>query len=97
MSDDIVDVTIYGRQYSVRADKGSDYIIGLAKIVDNKMKEIAEVLPDISSTGIAVLAGLNLADELAAVKESSSKKFKRMEELVVSVIEDIDVKLSASV
>ena len=94
MSSETIEVTIFGRQYSVIASKDIEYIKKLAEIVDRKMKEIAEKVPDVSSTGIAVLACLNIADELMMLKEGTSKDMKAMDEIVVSLIREIDTRLS---
>ena len=59
-----VDVEIYGSVYHVRGEQGREYLLKLARIVDEKMREIGAAVP-VSDTGkIAILAALNLADEL---------------------------------
>ena len=61
----VVQVDIFGSQYTIR--KGSEdpeYIARVAAYVDQKMREINERLPVASVSKVAVLASLNLADEL---------------------------------
>jgi cell division protein ZapA len=59
-------VEIFGTEYSVRADAGAgeQYVKDIAAYVDAKMKEISEKQKLVSSTKIAILAAINLADEI---------------------------------
>jgi cell division protein ZapA len=59
-------VEIFGTEYSVRADAGAEeqYVKDIAAYVDAKMKEISEKQKLVSSTKIAILAAINLADEV---------------------------------
>ena len=58
-----VDVEIYGSSYHVRgADR--EHLLELASVVDRKMREIGSQLPSVDPGKIAILAALNLADEL---------------------------------
>lgn len=94
MSSEPIEVTIFGKQYSVLANKNADHIRKLALYVDNKMKEVAEMLPDVHSTGVAVLACLNIADELFSSKESMAKEIQSIDEVVSSLVKHIDIRLA---
>ena len=59
-----VDVEIFGAVYHVKGEQDRDYLLRLASIVDQKMKEIGQQVPMVDSGKIAILAALNLADEL---------------------------------
>mgnify|MGYP003418795395 CR=1 FL=1 len=59
-----VTVTIMGRNYTLRAEDDPQYVRMIAAYVDDKMKEIAAVSPRMSTTRLAILAAINLADEL---------------------------------
>ena len=61
----VVHVDIFGSSYTIRRG-GEDpaYIAQVASYVDQKMREINEKLPVASVSKVAVLASLNLADEL---------------------------------
>lgn len=59
-----VDVEIFGSVYHVRGEHDRDYLEKLAKIVDGKMREIGNQVPTVDTGKIAILAALNLADEL---------------------------------
>lgn len=64
-SSTLVDVEIFGTTYHVRGEHDRDYLRQLAETVDCKMREIGEKVPTVDTAKIAILAALNLADELA--------------------------------
>ena len=60
----VVQVQIFGHSYTIRGEADQDYIMGVAGYVDRKMREITDKLPVASLSKVAVLASLNIADEL---------------------------------
>ncbi len=72
----LVQVQIFGQNYTIRGEADQGYILGVAAYVDRKMQEITEKLPTTSISSslskIAVLAGLNIADEL--MKERAQRE-----------------------
>jgi len=63
-----VRVTIFNRQYTLRAAGDPGDIERMAAQLDDLMLAIASRAPDADSTKIAVLAGLHLADKLSALE-----------------------------
>ena len=57
-----VTVKIYGQEYTISAEMPREYIMKLADFVDGRMHEIGDG-SQISTSGVAVLALVNLADE----------------------------------
>ena len=57
-------VEIFGQTYSVRADGETGYVHDLARFVDSRMKEVAERTATVDTTKIAILAALNISDDL---------------------------------
>ena len=57
-------VEIFGSEYHIRADADADYVKTVATYVDAKMSEIAQSQSLVSSTKVAILAAINIADEL---------------------------------
>jgi cell division protein ZapA len=66
--DNVITVDIYDQTYRLN---GSDreYVERLAATVDGKMRAVAEHGRTVDSLRVAVLAALNLADELARLEE----------------------------
>lgn len=82
-------VEIFGTEYSVRADVGADpqYVQDIAAYVDAKMKEIAEKQKLVSSTKIAILAAINLADEIFQEKQRTEKASAAVSQKVLAMSE----------
>jgi cell division protein ZapA len=76
-----VDVEIFGKVYTVRGDKDPEYVRRVAEFVDRKMREISQVTDTVSTSRIAILASLNIADELMTLLGESELLKTRMREL----------------
>ena len=59
-----VQVEIFGHSYTIRGEANREHILAVAAYVDEKMREITEKLPVASLSKVAILASLNIADEL---------------------------------
>jgi cell division protein ZapA len=59
-----VAVDIFGATYQVRGDDDTAHLRQLAALVDHKMREVAGRSGSVDRARIAILAALNLADEL---------------------------------
>lgn len=79
-------VEIFGQTYNVRAEGDSTYIHDLARFVDSRMKEVAERTATVDTTKIAILAALNISDDLyqreKSRKDSPSDALARAERLI---------------
>lgn len=64
-----VNVEIFGQEYTVIGDKPPEYITKVAGEVDEMMKKVHKNNPQMPPLKVAVLAALNLADELTKTKE----------------------------
>ena len=62
-----VRVEIYDQSYNLRGSD-ADYIFKLAEYVDSKMRAVAAQTATVDSLRLAVLAALNIADELHVLK-----------------------------
>jgi cell division protein ZapA len=67
-SDSSVTVEIYDQTYRLRG-QDSGYIHRLADVVDAKMRLVASQGKTVDSLRVAVLAALNIADELARAED----------------------------
>src|SRR5215470_17014716 len=67
----VTQVEIYGQTYTVRADSDSSYVRELARFVDGKMREVAERAATVDSAKIAILAALNISDDLYQKEKGS--------------------------
>jgi len=66
-----VRLEIYGREYEIDAEGGDPlYLTALARYLEEKMREIATSTNIVDTSKLAILAALNIADELFSLRES---------------------------
>jgi len=83
-------VEIYDQSYNVSAsEQNEDYLKELAAYVDAKMRAVAESAHTVDSLKVAVLAALNIADEMFTLRERQEQiegpLRKRVEKCVAMV------------
>ena len=59
-----VTVTIFGKEYTLRGQAETDYVQQVAAFVDKRMSEVARGTTMASTARVAILAAVNIADEL---------------------------------
>jgi cell division protein ZapA len=64
-----VQVTIFNQPYNLRSDSDGERVRQLAQLVDERMRQISAQLTTHDVGKIAVLAALNIADELQRTKD----------------------------
>lgn len=91
----LVQVQIFGHSYTIRGEADQDYIVGVAAYVDRKMREVTEKVPVATLSKVAVLASLNIADELfkeRAARERTDEQLNsraaRLHAVLDEVLED---------
>ena len=68
-----VQISIFGQEYSVKAPADPEYIKRIAEYLDEKMREVQSGFSTTqSSTRIAILAGMNITDELFTYKKEKN-------------------------
>jgi cell division protein ZapA len=67
----VVSVEIHGQRYPIRSTLDPEYVARLASFVDEKMRAAGESTPSSDSLRLAVLAALNVADELFRCRDRS--------------------------
>ena len=86
----VVKVSIYGMEYPVKVGEDSEYVKSVAKYVDDIMLEIDRTMGTKSPLKIAVLAALNIADDLMKEKEEKKKLLEILNKDAEKLIEKID-------
>jgi len=66
----VVSVEIRGQRYPISSALDAHYVTGLAAYVDEKMRAAADTAPTTDTLRLAVLAALNIADELFRCQEA---------------------------
>jgi cell division protein ZapA len=69
-----IPVQIQGQRYPIRTTLDAQYVARLAAFVDEKMRVAADTAPASDSLRVAVLAALNIADELFRLSEARDSR-----------------------
>jgi cell division protein ZapA len=81
-------VEIFGEVYSVRGSDENGYLQELAALVDRKMREVAGHVKG-DKAWIAILAALNLADELFQIQNRQEGERVEIREKVAALTEEL--------
>jgi len=71
MSSRVIQVDIHGQRYAIRTDLDPQYVGELATYLDGKMQAAARETASSDPLRIAVVAALNLSDELFRSRQDS--------------------------
>jgi cell division protein ZapA len=82
-------VQIFGSDYHVRGDADPEYIRGLAAYVDVKMQEIATDQSLVSSTKVAILVAIHIADELFQERKKLDQSVDEIAERALRISEPL--------
>ena len=85
MSSTSTEVEIFGAVYSVRGSEDREYLQGLADLVDRTMREVAQHVNTADTARIAILAALNLADELFRMEKQQEGERVEIREKVAEL------------
>lgn len=88
----ILKISIYGTEYPIKSDAETDpdYIKSVAEFVDKKMQEIDENTQSKSSIKVAILAALNITDELFQERASKESVYSEMEDKIKNLSNRLD-------
>ena len=91
MKTKVVKVNILGQDYVVRSAAGQKYLEKVAAYVDEKMEEIkASGIDDSQQLRIAILAAMNITDELFTYKKEKKKFVDKVEAKTIAITEFIE-------
>ena len=81
-------VEIFGEVYNVRGSDENGHLQELATLVDRRMREVAERVKG-DTARIAILAALNLADELFQIQNRQEGERVEIREKVAALTEEL--------
>jgi len=87
-------VEILGREYKIRGAADPAYIQEVARYVDGKLREVSQVASGPATDRAAILAAINIADELFQLRRSSSEEFSSIERRTQTLIRLLDESLA---
>ncbi|MCX7793956.1 MAG: cell division protein ZapA [Thermodesulfovibrionales bacterium] len=74
------EVYILGQKYLLKGDASPEYMNELARFVDSRIREILKNSPNMPPLKAAILASLNISDELFKLKEREKDILKFVKE-----------------
>jgi len=84
------DVEIFGAVYHVRGEQNPERLRELAAFVDRRMQEVAQQVATVDTAKIAILAALNIAEELFGVQKRQEGERAEIEERVTALAEELE-------
>ena len=92
----VIPVEISGQRYPIRSSLEPEYVARLAQYVDEKMRAASESTPTGDSLRLAVLAALNIADELFRCRDANHARSGELAERAGELERLLDRVLMAS-
>jgi cell division protein ZapA len=92
-----VRVNIYGEEYTVLSDGEVEYIRDVAAFVDRKMRQMADRTSNKSPSRIAILAALNMADELFHERQKGETELTSVRKRTNDIISLLDERLAETI
>ena len=93
MDKNVLRVNIYGTEYTIKGNNDANYMKFVADYVDKKMREIDSSLSSRSSLRAAILAALNITDELFQERDRYQELFNSYEERFRQISQQIEEEL----
>jgi cell division protein ZapA len=94
MKSRVVHVDIIGQRYAVRSDLDPQYIGELASYLDEKMRMAARELASADPVRVAVIAALNIVDELFRARADSTGNEAHLRDRTAAIERMVDAALA---
>jgi len=94
MADVVVPVEILGQRYPIRGTLDAAYIQQLARFVDERMRAAATTTSEADSARVAVVAALNIADEVFRLRAPAESHEHEVAERLAALERLIDDSLA---
>jgi cell division protein ZapA len=92
----VMHVDIQGQRYAIRSELDAKYINDLAAYVDERMERVGRELASTDGVRLAVLAALNIADELFRARDDSSGATSQLLSRAADIERMVDAALAAA-
>ncbi len=89
------DVEIFGAVYHVRGEQNPEHLRELASLVDRRMQEVAGQVATVDTAKIAILAALNIADELSRARKQQEGERVEIEGRVAALAGELEKVLAS--
>ncbi|MFQ5449387.1 MAG: cell division protein ZapA [Nitrospinaceae bacterium] len=86
-------ITIYGKTYHIKSDSFSVDPHEVAALVDSKMQELSRGRSNFSTTDLAVLAALNIAQEFLETRKKNQEEDRDFESRMDGLIRKLNLEV----
>ncbi len=83
-------VEVYGYTFNVKSDLNRKQVQEIAEYVDAKMKDLAEKLKVSSTSRLAVMAAINIAEEFYRIKSEQNELSEAIEKKSAKLIQLVE-------
>jgi len=87
-------VEILGREYRIRGAEDEAYVREVARYVDAKLREVSLGSTQPPSDRVAILAAMNIADELFQLRRAATDEMSTIEKKTQNLISLLDESMS---
>ncbi len=91
-----VTVTIFGSEYTLKGDADPEYVREVARFVDERMREVAGNVTTTAVGKVAILAAVNMADELLREKRLRLETEATFDDRSIQIAKLLDAEMGAS-
>jgi cell division protein ZapA len=90
----VVTVEIGGQRYPIRSVLDERYVSELAAYVDERMRQVSHQLASVDPVRMAIVAALNITDELFRARADASGEKSRLDSRAAEIERIVDTVLS---
>lgn len=83
-------VTIFGKEYTLKGGADAEYVQEIAAFVDERMNEVARNSTVASTARVAILAAVNIADELFREQQKRIQSVATLEDRSIQITRLLD-------
>ena len=91
--ENLVEIRVFGQTFAVKTDSEESHILEVAQYVNDKIEEILKKTRTVSSLNVAILAALNVADDLLKERERRRALLREVGMKSRDLVEKIDMKI----
>ncbi|MCZ6581253.1 MAG: cell division protein ZapA [Nitrospirae bacterium] len=88
-----IEVDIYGQRLAIQGEADEIYVQELARFVEGQMRTVAQNLTTTTPTKIAILAAINITDQLFQQQQLRQAGEAEVERRARGMMEDIEAQL----
>ena len=86
-------IQIYGKNYNLKSSSGEIKTEEVANYVDSKMRELAELRSKTPTLDLAILAALNIAQELMELQKQTDSQNQEREDKIERLLLELENEL----